>query len=236
MDGQRQQPGATPYSPHPNSPLGAPNPGSPYGAPTSALGPSPYGQPPSPYGQPPSPYGQAPNPYGQAPNPYGQAPNPYAAPVSDASPHWGMGMGMGMGEGHILASRGNRFAGSVVDGLLYVVALIPGIALAAGTNDDALIGLSVIVPMLMLACAQWYLVATTGQSLAKRWLGMKIIKTSGEDVGFVSGVLLRSWVVGFINLIPVVGSIFPLLDALFIFGDEHRTLHDMIAGTKVISV
>lgn len=218
MDGQRQQPGASPYSPNPNSPFGAPNPGSPYGAPPSAPGPNPYGQPPS--------------PYGQAPNPYGQAPNPYAAPVSDASPHWGMGMG----EEHILASRGNRFAGSVVDGLLYFVALIPGIALAAGTNDDALIGLSVIVPMLMLACVQWYLIATTGQSLAKRWLGMKIIKTSGEDVDFVSGVLLRSWVVGFINLIPVVGSIFPLLDALFIFGDEHRTLHDMIAGTKVISV
>ena len=218
MDGPRQQPGASPYSPNPHSPFGAPNPGGPYGAPPSAPGPNPYAQ--------------APGPYAQAPNPYGQAPNPYAAPISDASPHWGMGMG----EEHILASRGNRFAGSVVDGLLYFVALIPGMILAASASDDMLIGLSVIIPMLLLACVQWYLIATTGQSIAKRWLGMKIIKTSGEDVDFVSGVLLRSWVVGFINVIPVVGSIFPLLDALFIFGDEHRTLHDMIAGTKVISV
>ena len=218
MDGPRQQPGASPYSPNPHSPFGAPNPGGPYGAPPSAPGPNPYAQ--------------APGPYAQAPNPYGQAPNPYAAPISDASPHWGMGMG----EEHVLASRGNRFAGSVVDGLLYFVALIPGMILAASASDDMLIGLSVIIPMLLLACVQWYLIATTGQSIAKRWLGMKIIKTSGEDVDFVSGVLLRSWVVGFINVIPVVGSIFPLLDALFIFGDEHRTLHDMIAGTKVISM
>lgn len=219
MDGhQSQQPGANPYSPNPNSPFGAPNPNSPFGAPPNAAGPSPYGQ--------------APNPYGQAPNPYGQAPNPYAAPTSDASPHWGMGMG----EEHILASRGNRFAGSVVDGLVYAVGIIPGMIMASTVNDEALVGLAVLVPIFFIACFQWYLISTTGQSIAKRWLGMKIIKTSGEDVDFVSGVLLRSWVVGFINIIPVVGSIFPLLDALFIFGDEHRTLHDMIAGTKVISV
>lgn len=213
MDGRAsQQPGANPYSPNPHGPFGQPQA-------------SPYGQPPA------SPYGSS--PYGQ-PNPYGQAPNPYAAPVSDPAPTWGMGMGMG--QEHMLASRGTRFVGSIVDGLVYLVALIPGMILAASTNEEMLIGLSVILPMLLIACVQWYLISTTGQSIAKRWLGMKIIKTTGEDVDFVSGVLLRSWVVGFINVIPVVGSIFPLLDALFIFGDEHRTLHDMIAGTKVISV
>ena len=65
---------------------------------------------------------------------------------------------------------------------------------------------------------------------------MKIIKTTGEEVNFVSGVLMRTWVPAFIGWIPVVGGLFGLLDALYIFGDEHQCIHDKIAGTKVISV
>ena len=47
---------------------------------------------------------------------------------------------------------------------------------------------------------------------------------------------MRSWVPGFIGLIPIVGGIFPWVDALFIFGDEQQCVHDKIAGTKVISL
>ncbi len=34
--------------------------------------------------------------------------------------------------------------------------------------------------------------------------------------------------------IPVVGALYALVDALFIFGAEQRCLHDLIAGTKVV--
>jgi hypothetical protein len=37
-------------------------------------------------------------------------------------------------------------------------------------------------------------------------------------------------------MIPFIGNFVNLADALFIFGEEHRCLHDHIAGTKVISV
>ena len=67
-------------------------------------------------------------------------------------------------------------------------------------------------------------------------LGMKIVKTDGSDVNFVSGVILRSWVTGALSNIPFIGGIIGLVDALMIFGEEHRCLHDHIAGTKVISV
>jgi len=200
---------------HQGPSVGSPN---PYAPNTS----SPYGTPPA-YGPP-----------GAGHSPYGQAPNPYAAPAADAGAGWGMGM---HGD-QFLASRGNRFAGSIVDGLVYMVGIIPGILIAAATDahDETIMGLAVLFPMLIIACVQWYLVATTGQSLAKRWLGMKIVKTTGEDVDFVSGVLLRSWVPFFIGLIPGVGHIFGLVDPLMIFGEEHRCLHDRIASTKVISV
>ena len=41
---------------------------------------------------------------------------------------------------------------------------------------------------------QWYLISTTGQSLAKRWMGIKIVRIDGTPVNFVNGVILRSWV------------------------------------------
>jgi uncharacterized RDD family membrane protein YckC len=36
--------------------------------------------------------------------------------------------------------------------------------------------------------------------------------------------------------IPVVNFILPLLDALFIFREDRRCIHDLIAGTKVIQL
>jgi uncharacterized RDD family membrane protein YckC len=77
-------------------------------------------------------------------------------------------------------------------------------------------------------------VATTGQSLGKKWLGIKIVKMDGTEVDLVSGVILRSWVIGGCTYIPYVGSCVWLLDALWIFGQEQRCLHDHIANTKVI--
>jgi uncharacterized RDD family membrane protein YckC len=81
---------------------------------------------------------------------------------------------------------------------------------------------------------QWYLIATTGQSLAKRWLGIKIVRLDGSPVGFVNGVILRSWVVGALSNIPILGTIIGLVNPLMIFGEERRCLHDHIAGTRVV--
>lgn len=237
--------------PQPPSPF-APNPNSPFGQPQGAPAASPYGPPPGappagygpPPGAPPAGYGppQGPppghNPYAQAPP--GQPHNPYAAPVSDGGPSWGMGM-----EEHgILASRGSRFLGSLLDGLVFMLALIPmfliiGIGVGvggAGGDAGVLAGVTTMLCILLIVGIQWYLISTTGQSIAKRLLGMKIIKTNGEDVNFVSGVVLRVWVPALIGAVPAVGAFFPIIDALFIFGDEQQCLHDKIAGTKVISL
>jgi hypothetical protein len=35
-------------------------------------------------------------------------------------------------------------------------------------------------------------------------------------------------------LIPGVGRWMPLIEILFIFGEERRCVHDLIAGTKVV--
>jgi uncharacterized RDD family membrane protein YckC len=52
--------------------------------------------------------------------------------------------------------------------------------------------------------------------------------------GFVKASLLRSFVNGLIGSIPVVGAAYSLVDICFIFRDDRRCLHDLLAGTKVV--
>jgi uncharacterized RDD family membrane protein YckC len=88
--------------------------------------------------------------------------------------------------------------------------------------------------MLIVGIINWVMITNTGQSIAKRMLGMQIIKVdTGELPGFVHGVVLRSWVPAAINQ---VCNLFSLVDALWIFGEERRCLHDLIAQTVVIDV
>jgi uncharacterized RDD family membrane protein YckC len=157
--------------------------------------------------------------------------NPYAAPQSDfAAPHASY-----LGEQQLLAPRGTRFLGAMLDGLIAAAFMIPPLFLFGGLDSDTgLIGLG--AGALLIMAIQWYLIATTGQSIAKRVLGMKIVKVDGSDVNFVSGVILRVWVIQALGAVPLVGNFVGLANALMIFGQEQRCLHDYIAGTKVISV
>ena len=173
--------------------------------------------------------------------------NPYAPPTADVD----QGLQLQSGE-YVLAERGTRLGAVLIDGLLAVAAAAPaGIILAfmifSATNGmtslgDAemmsygVIAVGALMVLMILAFMgyQWYLIATTGQTLAKRWLGIKIVRVDGSPLGFVNGVILRSWVTGMLSNIPMVGMIVGIVNPLMIFGEERRCLHDLIAGTRVI--
>ena len=94
-----------------------------------------------------------------------------------------------------------------------------------------------------LALYQWALIARTGQSLGKRWTRIKIFKKDGSDVDFVSGVVMRNWILFFIPslftlVVPEVpiANLVGFVDAVMIFGVAHRCLHDYIAGTQVLQL
>lgn len=161
--------------------------------------------------------------------------DPYRPPAAQLIPGFSADLGADN------ASRGQRFAGAIVDNLLQVAAMLPGIVALIALGEDGnepLVAMGLmLVGALAISIYQWYLVATTGQSLAKRWLGMKVVKVDGSDVDFVSGVVMRSWVPGFITaVLNAITGFGGAIDALFIFGREHRCLHDYIAGTRVINV
>jgi uncharacterized RDD family membrane protein YckC len=86
---------------------------------------------------------------------------------------------------------------------------------------------------LAVICYQLYLLSTIGQTLCKRWLGIKVVRSDGSPVDLGRLILLRNIVPSLINS---ACGLFFLVDALFIFTDERRCLHDQIADTIVVKV
>jgi uncharacterized RDD family membrane protein YckC len=169
--------------------------------------------------------------------------NPYAPPSATAELY----SEAPVSDEFIPAERSTRLGALLLDGLVMLPALIPNFLMALSTGfaprpveprDMSLvmtIGLGVVI-FFGLLIYQWYLISTRGQSLGKKWLGIKIVRTNGEPVGFLHGVILRSWIITALGSIPYVGGFIHLVDALMIFGSERQCLHDQIAGTKVVLV
>lgn len=170
--------------------------------------------------------------------------NPYAPPpVSRASGEFHGDPFAAPGQ-YLPAPRGTRLLASSFDGMLLLALTIPGLLIvlrSLQSETDAMRTYGVIGGVVVAALAalallsyQWYLVATRGQSLAKRWLGIRIVRLDGSAPGFVHGVVLRVWVLSAAGLVPFAGSLVGLADALAIFGRDSRCLHDYLAGTVVI--
>ena len=147
------------------------------------------------------------------------------------------------------ASRVKRFLGAVIDGILAGIAFAIGVVLTIGLisggfinqhelesqsfNLDQMNALAATYfPFLALALFQWNLIATQGQSIGKKLLGMRIVTDGGQMPGFIFGVVLRNWVRFALSFIPFFG----LIDVLFIFGESRRCIHDYLAGTFVVDV
>jgi uncharacterized RDD family membrane protein YckC len=170
--------------------------------------------------------------------------NPYAPPTAPDAP-----FSQGAGDDdelHISAERGTRWWARVIDNLLLIVTCVPaGLTFAESSSllrSGRGVGSLSLSPLtyglclipLALLCYQWFLITTRGQSLGKKWLGIKVIRMDGSPVGFVHGVLLREWILSLARIIPYAGSMIGLVDALMIFGEERRCMHDQIAGTRVV--
>jgi len=144
------------------------------------------------------------------------------------------------------ASRWLRLGAIILDNIIGGFLMLPGFAilLSAGfftennqPNTPLLIaGFGALsLAVLILLGIQVFLLTTRGQTMGKKLLGIKIVNFDDEtNPGFVKAVLLRGIVNGLIGLIPVVGIVYSLVDICFIFRDDRRCLHDLLASTKVV--
>ncbi len=163
--------------------------------------------------------------------------NPYAAPqavVADVD----------QTEGLVLAGRGMRFAGAIIDGLILMMLLFPAMFLSgywklAMSGQQPGFGWQIgmaVVGFICFLIVNGYLLNKSGQTVAKKLLGMRIVDLNGDKPEFFRLVGLRYAVGQAVALIPGVNMIYPFVDALFIFRADQRCIHDLIAGTRVVLV
>jgi uncharacterized RDD family membrane protein YckC len=90
--------------------------------------------------------------------------------------------------------------------------------------------------LLLLVVVQLCLLAWRGQSVGKLLLGLRIVRAAdGGAPGVLRAFLLRGTVPFMIEQVPVAGFVFWVVDSCYIFRDDRRCLHDLIAGTRVVS-
>jgi uncharacterized RDD family membrane protein YckC len=138
-----------------------------------------------------------------------------------------------------LASRLSRLGAHLLDTLIFAVILIPGIVMIRASEESeeiAFAGIAlVLIAVVALGILQIVLLSTQGQTLGKRAVRVQIVcYDTDENPGFVKAVLLRVFVNGLIGAVPLIGPIYSLVNICFIFGDERRCIHDLIAGTQVV--
>lgn len=133
-----------------------------------------------------------------------------------------------------LAERGDRFAANLVDHLAIYSPLFLGGFLSGALGKGQAEIFSVLGVLLALGVGgyQVYL-AQGGQSIGKRWRGIRVVRLDGSRASLGRIVFLRNFVPASLSsFCGLVG----LVDALVIFGQDKRCLHDMIADTKVVKV
>lgn len=149
-----------------------------------------------------------------------------------------------------LAGRGIRLGAVFIDGAIVGVIMFLGIMLAVALahagggsfqgKSIASSGTAVIVLVITIVCCfaiaiyQLWLLATKGQTIGKRICHIKVINIATNSAPGGKGVLLRQVIPGLMNSIPYIGWLIALVDILFIFREDRRCLHDLIAGTRVI--
>jgi uncharacterized RDD family membrane protein YckC len=165
--------------------------------------------------------------------------NPYAAPVAtvaDEAPRE-----------REPADRLTRLGAVFLDGIFFGLSVVPAIiAMAFVGNsrspnfgqrlDTALyvgfgLGLLLFSGLVAWNCV---LLSRRGQTVAKKLLGIRVVRRDGSHCGLARIFFARYLPMTVLGMIPFVGGLVSLVDALLIFRDDRRCLHDEIADTIVV--
>ena len=142
-----------------------------------------------------------------------------------------------------LADAGTRLVAQLLDGLAFAVAVVPALVLAgiggAIGGESVAMGLGVIgalVGLIGLVVYQARLLGSKGQTIGKRAMKLRIVDAAdGSNPGIGRAFWTRYVANGMISGIPYLGSLYSLVDVLFIFREDRRCVHDHLAQTIVVT-
>lgn len=166
-----------------------------------------------------------------------QPANPYAPPQAEVRD--------GVAHDEIeLAGRGARLGAAMLDGLIGLV--VVGAPLFIGADFNAMqaggfrdvfssTGLTLAgIGMVILIGITAYLVYQNGQTIGKKIVGIKVVRSDFSRASVARIFWLRNFVNGIPGAIPYVGNVYGLVDHLFILGEKRQCVHDKIADTVVV--
>jgi uncharacterized RDD family membrane protein YckC len=194
----------------------------------------------------PAPAPQQPPPPGQAPSPYSQ---PTGTTVFQAPPPMQAQPGQGT---FVLSGWGRRAGAQIIDWIVIlaiviafsvvIVALVGDDPATDDTNTTAGDDLATFfgIMLFFIAAAALYaptwMAFTNGSTLGKKIFGIRVVRASGEKVGFgyafVREVLVKGLLFGWLGLwlfLPwLLNYLWPLWDS------ENRAGHDFVARSRVV--
>ena len=157
--------------------------------------------------------------------------------------------------GRVLAGRGTRLSAAGIDGAIFMLAFLPALvditqAIVRRYLEEETLGWSftwsagvAVTGLLLLALgvATTILVARGGQTVGKKLLGIRVVRSDGSPAGLGRIFWLRNVAASVPSLLQfggsaltAVGLLYSLVDDLLIFGDTRQCLHDRIADTIVV--
>ena len=151
-------------------------------------------------------------------------------------------------DGPELAGRGRRLGAYIIDTIIAGIVLIAvayfnpgplGVTMLDIMREPTTQQMSTagsIWFLIIIMAINSYLLVTKGQTLGKRMLGIRIVDAASNGAATAVKLLgLRYVLVLLVMAIPIIGQLLGLIDVLFIFRSDRRCVHDLIAGTKVVS-
>ena len=141
-----------------------------------------------------------------------------------------------------LAGRWQRLGGALLDGIIFLVIELP-VMFMFGVFDQITSGRGMtlgqtvgffVFHLIVFAAVNGWLLANRGQTVGKKVAGTRIVDLNGGLRPFSVVFFVRYALIGAIANIPIAGSLFSLLDALFVFRKDKRCIHDLMAGTRVV--
>lgn len=145
-----------------------------------------------------------------------------------------------------LADRGTRLAASLLDGVIFAGMVYVPLLLAAGIGgaassaaappDDEAVLVVIALAATCAGFAAWLWLTLrymrrNGQSIGKKLLGIRVVRSDGTPVSLGRLVWLRNVVNWVVSIVPLYG----IIDSLFIFSEPRQCLHDRIADTIVVN-
>jgi uncharacterized RDD family membrane protein YckC len=143
-------------------------------------------------------------------------------------------------EGLQLAGRGERLGAAVLDSVLVMVpvllAFVPMFMARDNGNAEVWSGFLVLLVVVAAIAVNCVLLSRNGQTIAKYMLRIRVARPDGSNPGLARIFFARYLPLAVLGALPFIGTVVTLVDALMIFRDNRRCLHDDIADTIVLKI